>query len=143
MKHVSALAAAILVLAACTASESAPEGADSAPATSEAAATTPAPASTSSPDPARGSQGRPILEAAPTPMITTTVQSDNCLASRVSARWAGTLPTAEAKAQIAAAVGKRAIRYYAEGDPITMDFSEDRLNVVIGKDGRIAEFRCG
>jgi hypothetical protein len=55
----------------------------------------------------------------------------------------GSAPTPEARAYIAARVGDRPIRYYTRGDPITMDYNPDRLNVVLGPDGRIAEFRCG
>jgi hypothetical protein len=70
-------------------------------------------------------------------------ETDSCGASKVRARWTGAVPSSEVKTQIAKAVGERPIRYYGEGDPITMDYSEDRLNVVLGKDGRIKEFRCG
>ena len=52
-------------------------------------------------------------------------------------------PTPEVKAQIAARVGERPIRYYGPDDAITMDFSPGRLNVELGKDGRIKLFRCG
>ena len=58
-------------------------------------------------------------------------------------RWLNALPTADVKAEIAASVGERPIRYYTQGNPITMDFSEDRLNVELGQDGRIKLFRCG
>lgn len=34
-------------------------------------------------------------------------------------------------------------RVYAEGDPITMDHRPDRLNVIVGADGRILAVRCG
>jgi len=53
------------------------------------------------------------------------------------------LPTNDVKAEIAATVGERPIRYYTQGDPITMDFSAARLNVELGEDGRIKVFRCG
>jgi hypothetical protein len=53
------------------------------------------------------------------------------------------LPTEDVKAEIAASVGERRIRYYAQGEPITMDFSPTRLNVELGADGRIKLFRCG
>jgi hypothetical protein len=58
-------------------------------------------------------------------------------------RWLNVLPTDDVKAEIAATVGERPIRYYTQGDPITMDFSEARLNVELGEDGRIKLFRCG
>jgi hypothetical protein len=58
-------------------------------------------------------------------------------------RWLNVLPTDDVKEAIAAAVGERTIRYYTQGDPITMDFSPARLNVELGEDGRIKLFRCG
>lgn len=59
------------------------------------------------------------------------------------ARWLNVLPTADVKAQIAATVGQRPIRYIGPGDAVTMDFSPARLNVELGGDGRIKLFRCG
>ena len=59
------------------------------------------------------------------------------------ANWLGVLPTDEVKAEIAATVGQRPIRYIAPGDVVTMDFSPSRLNVELGEDGRIRLFRCG
>lgn len=59
------------------------------------------------------------------------------------ARWLNVLPTETVKADIAETVGERPIRYYTQGDPITMDFSPARLNVELGEDGRIKLFRCG
>ena len=58
-------------------------------------------------------------------------------------RWLNALPSAEVKAQIAATVGQRAIRYIGPGDAVTLDFSPSRLNVELGQDGRIKLFRCG
>lgn len=58
-------------------------------------------------------------------------------------RWLNALPTDDVKAAISETVGERPIRYYTQGDPITMDFSPARLNVELGEDGRIKLFRCG
>ena len=58
-------------------------------------------------------------------------------------RWLNVLPTDTVKADIAAQVGERPIRYYTQGDPVTLDFIPSRLNVELGKDGRIKLFRCG
>jgi len=58
-------------------------------------------------------------------------------------RWLNALPTDDVKASISETVGERPIRYYTQGDPITMDFSPARLNVELGEDGRIKLFRCG
>ena len=73
----------------------------------------------------------------------TAKREDTCGADKVSERWLNALPTADVKSAIAKAVGERPIRYYGEGDAITMDFSPQRLNVELGKDGRIKLFRCG
>jgi hypothetical protein len=77
-----------------------------------------------------------------TPMMAPVQASDTCGADKLG-RWLNVLPTEEVKSQIAATVGDRAIRYYTQGDMITMDFSEDRLNVELGADGRTKLFRCG
>jgi Peptidase inhibitor I78 family len=66
----------------------------------------------------------------------------NCGAQRLG-RFIGAKPTPDVRAQIRAEVGDRPIRYYTEGDPITMDYSASRLNVELGADGRILRFRCG
>lgn len=72
----------------------------------------------------------------------TPADADTCGASKLD-RWLNVLPTDDVKAEIAETVGERPIRYYTQGDPITMDFSEARLNVELGPDGRIKLFRCG
>lgn len=114
-----------LALAACTAPERSPEtSAGGGMAQEGSRVTTPTPTPT-----------RSAAESEP--------ERDACGAATVSARFTGAKATADTRAKIADAVGKRVIRYYAEGDPITMDYSEERLNVVLSKDGRIIEFRCG
>jgi hypothetical protein len=89
---------------------------------------------------------RPSAEAsvtdAPKPSVPTQADDSTCGADKLG-RWLNVLPSADMKAQIAAAVGERPIRYYTQGDPITMDFSPARLNVELGADGRIKLFRCG
>jgi len=83
----------------------------------------------------------PPIEA--TPQRQSAVGDDaGCGADKVG-EWLNALPTEDVKADIAATVGDRPIRYYTQGDPITMDFSPARLNVELGKDGRIKLFRCG
>jgi hypothetical protein len=69
-------------------------------------------------------------------------RATDCGAEKVG-KWLNTLPTADVKADIARTVGERPIRYYTQGDPVTMDFSPARLNVELGADGRIKLFRCG
>ena len=89
-----------------------------------------------------------VPENAPTPpeepAVTTSGEADDsqCGADKLD-RWLNVLPTQTVKDEIAAAVGDRAIRYYTQDDPITMDFSPSRLNVELGVDGRIKLFRCG
>jgi hypothetical protein len=34
-------------------------------------------------------------------------------------------------------------RIYGGGDAITMDYRADRLNIVVGEDGMVAEVKCG
>ena len=34
-------------------------------------------------------------------------------------------------------------RIYGRGDMVTMDYRSDRLNIIIGDDGRVADVRCG
>jgi hypothetical protein len=128
----SSLAAAVLIasLAACGA-----EGADE-PATPEPTgiATEPTAIPDTIPEPsdavaaAAGRSGE--------------AEDGSCGADKL-ARWRNVLPTDEVKAEIAATVGERPIRYIAPGDAVTLDFSPSRLNVELGKDGRIMRFRCG
>jgi hypothetical protein len=68
--------------------------------------------------------------------------ANGCGADKLG-RWLNSLPTADVKAEIARAVGERPVRYYTQGDPVTTDYSPARLNVELGKDGRIKLFRCG
>jgi len=44
---------------------------------------------------------------------------------------------------LAAMTFPRGTRIYRTGDPVTMDFRPDRLNIEIGPDGRIAKVSCG
>lgn len=69
-------------------------------------------------------------------------EADACGAGKLG-RWLNVLPTEDVKREIAATVGERPIRYYTEGDPVTMDFNPARLNAELGADGRIKRFRCG
>ena len=138
MPRVSTLAASLIpaLLAACNPGESSPTATGMpSPNTAREASASPTQA---------GRPGTPIASGEPAPTISPTQDaSDSCGATKVRDRWLNALPNADVKATIAEAVGERPIRYYTAGDPITMDYSEDRLNVVLGKDGRIMEFRCG
>ncbi|WP_448502305.1 I78 family peptidase inhibitor [Sphingomonas sp.] len=53
-------------------------------------------------------------------------------------------PFSDALAERARAeAGARTVRSYGVGDPVTMDFRPDRLNVERGADGRIVRLGCG
>ena len=103
------------------------------------------------PEPAEAAAEVPVVsETVPPrsgPEATPTLESGEADDSQCGAdklgRWLNVLPTEPIKADIAETVGERPIRYYTQGDPITMDFSPARLNVELGVDGRIKVFRCG
>lgn len=44
--------------------------------------------------------------------------------------------------QVEAAVGHDTIRPIRPGQPVTMDFREDRLNIEIGADGKVVRVYC-
>jgi len=127
----SIVAAALLIasLAACEA-ESAGE-----PATESTANTT---ESTAVPD----TIPQPADAEAAAALSSGEADAGDCGADKLG-RWLNVLPTDEVKAQIAATVGQRAIRYIGPGDAVTLDFSPTRLNAELGEDGRIKLFRCG
>lgn len=121
----------IVSLAACQA----PGADDDAPAEPTGTETAAIPAPAPAPSPAST-----VAEAGPAPTDTTADDSD-CGADKLG-RWLNVLPTEPIKADIAETVGERPIRYYTQGDPITMDFNPARLNAELGVDGRIKVFRC-
>jgi len=92
---------------------------------------------------ATGAATVPSPDAATSTPANASKADDDCGAEKVSARWLNSLPTDDVKADIAAKVGDRPIRYYKQGDPITLDLNPERLNVELGEDGRIKLFRCG
>lgn len=67
---------------------------------------------------------------------------DSCGAKQMDIFVDG-LSATEVRLQIANRAGNRPVRYYTEGDPITMDHNPQRLNVELGKDTRIKRFWCG
>jgi hypothetical protein len=99
------------------------------------------PAATESPTAA--AENLPAMTPAPdTAEVASEPDVDEWGAGKLS-RWLNVLPTETVMKEIADTVGKRTIRTYTQGDPITMDFSAARLNVELGADGRIKVFRCG
>jgi hypothetical protein len=99
------------------------------------------PAAEAPPPPPAPPMAGPV-EPVPTAPAPAPVPGDTCGASLVT-NYVNAVPTDAVRGDIAARVGNRAIRYYKIGDPITMDYSETRLNVELGVDGRIQRFRCG
>jgi len=67
---------------------------------------------------------------------------DTCNARQLDIFLNG-LSATEVRVSIANRVGSRPVRYYTEGDPLTMDHNPQRLNVELGKDTRIKRFWCG
>lgn len=125
----SSFAAAFLIvsLGACEASEdAAPEPVETAVEDASVPVPTPTPF-------AARADAEPDTDEAP---------DSGCGADKLD-RWLNVLPTDDVKDEIAEIVGERPVRYYTQGDPITMDFSPARLNVELGEDGRIKLFRCG
>jgi len=139
-----ALLAALLTvsLAACGAGagEPTPDTRDPAPGANETADGT---ATGETPDSRyRPLPGDPAVPSTDQPESDQPDEADACGAGTLG-RWLNVLPTDDVKREIAATVGERPIRYYTEGDPITMDFNPGRLNAELGADGRIKRFRCG
>jgi hypothetical protein len=69
-------------------------------------------------------------------------RNDPCEATKV-ADYLGQEPTATVKEQVAAAAGKRDVRYAAPGTPPAPDQDAKRLNADLDDQGRIAMFWCG
>jgi hypothetical protein len=71
-----------------------------------------------------------------------TVEATSCGTEKV-ARFTGAIATPAVRKAIAALVGRTPIRWIAPGQPITLDFSETRLNVMVDERNKIAAMRCG
>ncbi|MGH6785263.1 MAG: I78 family peptidase inhibitor [Novosphingobium sp.] len=145
------LAVAALTLSGCdTAEAPSPDipsdTASAVSAATESAPAAPEPAPTSSVAATPSAKLAPVLPKTPpiTPPKKATPPSgeDACGASKLG-RWRGSQPTNSVMAEIRRASGAQRIRTIRPGDVVTMDYSESRLNVNIGEDGRIESFRCG
>lgn len=113
----------VLSLAACTSNpDAAPDTAP--PTTGEATATS------------------PPAQATPTPATPPdmTASCDADAAQSFVGKEASEVNVAEAKA---AAGAKGAVRVLKPGQPITMDYSGDRLNVIVDDGNRIVQVNCG
>ncbi len=64
-------------------------------------------------------------------------QSDDCGANGLA--WL----VGEPESLLAAMTFVDTTRFIGPGDAVTMDFNAERLNIVTGKDGRIARVYCG
>jgi hypothetical protein len=71
-----------------------------------------------------------------------TVEATPCGSEKV-ARFTGAIATPAVRKAIAALVGRTPIRWIAPGQPITLDFSGTRLNVMVDDRNKIAAMRCG
>ena len=131
----------VLALAACNETPPAdPAATPSAPAT---VATTNA---TVEPVPGATASGTP--SASDTPMagnstpIPANAPPSACGADK-AARFVGKNATPENRAQLIEAVGHNRIRWIGPDTVVTMDFSENRLNVMLDAADRITETKCG
>lgn len=57
--------------------------------------------------------------------------------------FVGQAATAELGAQARAAAGARTVRWIRPGDAVTMDFREDRLNIMLDANSKVTSLRCG
>ena len=68
--------------------------------------------------------------------------TDTCSAANVRS-FVGQPDQLSIRAALAAAVGKRGIRWVRPGSAVTQDMQPGRLNVIVVEDGRIGSLRCG
>lgn len=145
------LACAALTLAACDTAEAPSPDIPSDAASGVATATASEPTATEPGfTPPDGTTPSPTATAAPSPKMTPPVkatpmpddEADACGASKV-ARWRSDQPSESVLAEIRRASGAQRVRVIRPGDVVTMDYSETRLNVHVGANGRIESFRCG
>lgn len=78
----------------------------------------------------------------PAPETPAPAPGATCDAGRVQS-YVGQPFTAALAERARAEAGARTVRSYGVGDPVTMDFRPDRLNVERGADGRITKLGCG
>lgn len=115
---IAPLAAAAILIAACTPMDDAGDS--------------PAPASNAAPPPAEAGETPPPVADAPGPCDAAKVQDLLGGASDESVR-------AEAQKRS----GASTVRVYRQGDPITMDYRSDRLNIETDQAGKVLAIRCG
>ena len=68
--------------------------------------------------------------------------TDTCSAANARS-FVGQFDQPSIRAALAAAVGKRGIRWVRPGSAVTQDMQPGRLNVIVVEDGRIGSLRCG
>ena len=68
--------------------------------------------------------------------------TDTCSAANARS-FVGQFDQPSIRAALAAAVGKRGIRWVRPGSAVTQDMQPGRLNVIVVENGRIGSLRCG
>lgn len=68
---------------------------------------------------------------------------DMCSADRAATLVGQPGADAGVKASARRIAGNRAIRWIVPGGLVTQDYSETRLNIEIGRDGRVSRVWCG
>lgn len=68
-------------------------------------------------------------------------ERDQCGASKLG-RYLGKHPSDRTLAAIRALAKPAQVRITRPGQPVTMDYRPDRLNIDIGENGRIKRFHC-
>lgn len=93
-----------------------------------------------------GSSPAPVPAETPMPGNSEPIPAeapDRACGADKAARFVGRKATPAVRAEVAAAVGERPIRWIGPGDVVTMDFSETRLNMMLDDGGTITAARCG
>jgi len=138
-------AALAVALAAC--GDTAPEdaAASGAPAAQGTTATTnaevqPVPGSSAGQGPSQTASNAP-MSATSTPIPADAAPSA-CGADK-AAKFVGRIATPDVRAQVIEAVGHNRIRWIGPDTVVTMDFSEERLNMSLDASNRITGSKCG
>jgi len=69
-------------------------------------------------------------------------RAGDCLLSDVSG-FVGKPDNPATRGALAAAAGRRAVRWIKPGTAVTQDMQPGRINAIVGDDGRIDSLRCG
>jgi hypothetical protein len=80
--------------------------------------------------------------AVPRPEAPPPFDEDRCDAA-AAARLVGTKASPTLGEQAKRLSGAAMVRIIRAGDPVTSDYMTSRINVDVGRDGRVTGFRCG